>query len=123
MTDAQEQVLIELVERGPLTWFRLDALLGAAGFQLGPALFAEIDRLRDSGMLVVVDVPNGPKRYQIAASYELQAARIAQSARQHRAWLHGSSPTSVAEDWEWVVVDQVPCRDISDVARGPRTSP
>ena len=85
MTDAQEQVLIELMDRGPLTWFRLDALLAAAGFQIGPALFAEIEKLRESGKLIVLDVPNGPKRYQIAASYQTQALRIAQSARQHRA--------------------------------------
>ena len=44
MTDVKEQVLIELLNHGPLTWIRLDALLGAAGFQIGPALFAEGDR-------------------------------------------------------------------------------
>jgi hypothetical protein len=65
MTEAQEQVLIELTDRGPLTWFRLDALLVAAGFQIGPALFAEIEKLRESGKLIVLDVPNGPKLYQI----------------------------------------------------------
>ena len=81
MTKGQEQVLIELVERGPLTWFRLDALLGAAGFQLGPALFAEIDQLRISGLLEIVEEFDTPKRYQIAAGYELEAACIARAAR------------------------------------------
>ena len=120
MTDAQEQVLVELVERGPLTWFRLDALLTAAGFQIGPALFAEVDRLQQAGKLTVVESPNGPKLYRVTASYEQQAMRLADVARQHRAWLQGEDPSTVSQGWDGIAFDEVSLRDSADVAHGPR---
>jgi hypothetical protein len=123
MTDAQEQVLGELANRGPLTWFRLDALLSAAGFQIGPALFAEVDLLERQGFLVLVEPPHGPKTYGTTIKGDTLARYLAAvTTRPHDAWLHGQASPADAGNWDWLHVEGG-LRDTADPALGPRRAP
>jgi DNA-binding PadR family transcriptional regulator len=120
MTDAQEQVLGELAERGPLTWFRLDALLSATGFQIGPTLFAEVDLLERDGYLVLGASPHGPKTYRITAKGERLARYLADVTWRHRAWLGGQPSATRAENWAWITPAEAGLCDTADPALGPR---
>lgn len=119
MTDAQEQVLCELASRGPLTWFRLDALLSAAGFRIGPALFAGVDQLEREGFLELVESSHGPKTYRTTLKGEMLARYLAEVNRQHHAWLHGQAADADAGAWEWLPAE-IDLRDTADPALGPR---
>lgn len=120
MTDAQEKVLGELMERGPLTWFRLDALLSAAGFQIGPAVFAEIDVLERDGYVMPGKSLHGPKTYGITAKGERLARYLAEVTRQHLAWLRGQPPTPALGNWEWLTASDLNLCDTADQTRWPR---
>lgn len=121
MTDAQEQVLCELANRGPLTWFRLDALLSAAGFRIGPALFAEVDQLERDGYLEITESPQGPKTYRTTQKGERLARYLAEVHRQHHAWLHGQAVDTDLGRWDWLPAESEPgLRDTADPALGPR---
>lgn len=121
MTDAQEKVLGELMERGPLTWFRLDALLNAAGFQIGPALFAEIDALERDGYLMLGKSPHGPKTYHLTPKGERLAGDLAVETQQHLAWLGGQLPATDSRNWDWVTPSDADLRDTADRTLWPRT--
>jgi hypothetical protein len=120
MTDAQEHVLRTLVERGPLTWFRLDALLAAAGFQIGPALFAEVDGLEGDGYLELAPSPRGPKTYRVTAKGDRLASYLGEVTRRHVTWLRGQRPAANAGSWEWISSTDAALYDTVDPALGPR---
>ena len=62
MTDLAEAILRALLERGPLTWYRLDPVLAAQGFMMGPQFSREIEQLVKRGLLTEMPAPRGRRR-------------------------------------------------------------
>ena len=120
MTDLAEAILRALLERGPLTWYRLDPILAAQGFMMGPPLSREIEQLVQRGLLVEMPAPRGPALLKLSPAGQIEAQYFAAQADEHQACVAGRpAGRGAAELWEQLALHAT-LYDRADPGLGPR---
>lgn len=120
MTDLAEAILRALLERGPLTWYRLDPILSAQGFMMGPQLSHEIGQLVKRGLLIETPAPRGPALLKLSPAGQIEAQYFAAQAAEHQACITGRPVWPRASElWEQLAL-QATLRDRADPGLGPR---
>lgn len=120
MTNLAEAILQALLERGPLTWYRLDPILAAQGFVMGPRFSREIEQLVKQGLLIETPAPQGPALLKLSPAGEIEAQYFAAQAAEHQACVAGRPVAPCASElWEQLALHAT-LYDRADPGLGPR---
>ena len=120
MMDLAEAILQTLLERGTMTWYRLDPVIAAQGFLMGPRFAHAIRQLKDQGLLTESPAPQGPPLLTLTQAGQTMAQYLDMQAAEHEACLAGKQPAPRASVlWEQLA-QQATQHDRSDPGLGPR---